>query len=43
MTLTRTRYLKSIKPPAIGMLKPGSNNKKLGWNVTSKKWQGPKL
>lgn len=43
MTLTRTRYLKSIKPPAIGMLKPGSNNKKLGWNVTSKKWQGAKL
>lgn len=43
MTLTRTRYLKSIKPPAIGMLKPGGNNKKLGSVVKNKKWQGSKI
>jgi hypothetical protein len=43
MTLTKTKYVKSIKPPTTNMLKPGSNNKKLGWNITSKKWQGAKL
>lgn len=35
-----TRYRKSIKPPSITMLKPGTNNAKLGGFITSKKWQG---
>lgn len=42
-TLINTKFLKSVKPPSTNMLKPGSNNKKLGWNVTTKKWQGAKL
>jgi len=42
--LITTRYKKSIKSPNEGrVLKPGSNNKKLGFNVRSKKWRGKKL
>jgi len=41
---TSTRYLKSIKSPYDGtVLKPGSNNKKLGFKITSKRWKGKKL
>ena len=42
---TTTKYPKSIKPtlPTSKLLKPGSNNKKLGWNVTARKWKGAKL
>ncbi len=42
-SLINTKFPKSVKPPSINMLKPGSNNKKLGWTVTTKKWQGAKL
>lgn len=35
-----TRYRKGVKPPSINMLKPGTNNAKLGGYVTAKKWQG---
>ena len=39
-----TIYQKSIRSPLGNkVLKPGSNNKKLGYNVTSKKWKGKKL
>jgi hypothetical protein len=40
-----TRFQKSIKEPseASNCLKPGSNNKKLGYNVTSNRWKGKKL
>jgi len=40
-----TRYQKSIKEPHgdLKILKPGSNNKKLGFKVTSKKWTRKKL
>ena len=40
----RTKYPKSVKPIDSGnVLKPGSNNKKLGFNITSKVWNGKKL
>lgn len=35
-----TRYRKSVKPASDNMLKPGTNNAKLGGVVTAKKWQG---
>ena len=40
-----TIYQKGIKDPktAKNVLKPGSNNAKLGFKVTSKKWQGKRL
>lgn len=39
-----TRYQKSIKKPEdYNILKPGSNNKKLGWNVKAKQWKGKKM
>tara|TARA_R110000782_G_scaffold102791_9_gene190248 strand:- start:485 stop:1150 length:666 start_codon:yes stop_codon:yes gene_type:complete len=41
-----TIYQKSIKLPAestTGVLKKGSNNAKLGFKVTSKKWKGKRL
>jgi len=44
--VTNTRYLKSIKLPAestTGVLKKGSQNKKLGFKVTAKKWKGKRL
>ena len=43
---TSTIYQKSIKPPAeskTGVLKKGSQNKKLGFKVTAKKWRGKRL
>lgn len=36
----RTRYIKSVKPASDNMLKPGTNNAKLGGYITAKKWQG---
>lgn len=36
----QTRYLKSIKPPSLNMLKRGKQNKKLGDKVSVKKWKG---
>lgn len=36
----RTKYPKGVKPPSTNMLKPGTNNAKLGGYVTAKKWQG---
>lgn len=36
----RTKYPKGVKPPLTNMLKPGTNNAKLGGYVTAKKWQG---
>ena len=39
-----TRFQKSVKDPALfTVLKPGSNNKKLGFKITSPKWKGKKL
>ena len=39
-----TRYQKSIRSvDGNTILKPGSNNKKLGFKITSKKWRGKKL
>ena len=41
-----TIYQKSIRSPMGNetfILKPGSNNKKLGFKVTSKRWKGKKL
>lgn len=41
-----TIYRKSIKLPAestTGVLKKGSQNKKLGFKVTAKKWEGKRL
>lgn len=35
-----TKYRKSVKPASDNMLKPGTNNAKLGGIVTAKKWQG---
>lgn len=32
-------FKKSVKPPTANMLKPGTNNAKLGGYVTAKKWQ----
>lgn len=43
MELINTRYKKNVKSPIPNMLKPGSNNKKLGWKVAVKKWQGAKI
>ena len=43
---TTTVYPKSIKSPLVPsyqVLKKGSNNKKLGFNIKSKKWRGSKL
>ena len=41
---TSTIYQKSIRSPDTGtLLKKGSNNKKLGFNIKSKKWRGSKL
>lgn len=37
---SRTKYPKGVKPPSINMLKPGTNNAKLGGYITAKKWQG---
>ena len=43
--ITTTRFKKSIKDPFSGVkvLKPGANNKKLGFKVTAKKWTGKRL
>ena len=39
-----TRYQKSIRSvDGNTILKPGSNNKKLGFKITSKRWKGKKL
>ena len=39
-----TRYQKSIRPvKGNTILKPGRNNKKLGFKITSKRWKGKKL
>jgi len=38
-----TRYLKSIKAPKLGILKPGSNNKKLGSKITKGPWKGKRI
>jgi len=39
-----TRFQKSVKDPTqFKVLKPGSNNKKLGFKVTTPKWKGKKL
>ena len=39
-----TRYPKSVRSVGeLSTLKPGSNNKKLGFKITSKKWRGKKL
>ena len=38
-----TKFKKSIKPPNLKMLKPGKNNKKLGWNITKGPHKGKKL
>ena len=39
-----TRFQKSIKDPMLyNVLKPGSNNKKLGFKITTPKWKGKKL
>ena len=41
---TRTQYPKSVKDPrSFSMLKKGSNNKKLGYKITAKKWKGKRL
>jgi len=41
---TSTRYLKSIKNPSEAkVLKPGRNNKKLGYKITKGKWKGKYL
>ena len=44
--LTTTRYPKSIKSPSdtlYKLLKPGTNNKKLGGIVTAKKWTDKRM
>ena len=43
--LHTTRYQKSIKDPSgdLRVLKPGSNNKKLGFKITAPKWKGKRL
>ena len=40
-----TRYPKSVRHPDgdVSVLKKGSNNKKLGWKVTAKKWRGKRM
>jgi len=38
-----TIYRKSVRPPTANTLKPGKNNKKLGWIVTARKWVGKKV
>ena len=38
-----TLYLKSIHDPEPGLLKPGSNNKKLGYIVTKGRWKNKRL
>ena len=38
-----TTYRKSVKAPMIDILKPGSNNKKLGYKVTKGRWKGKYL
>ena len=39
-----TIYQKSLRQPGTAqMLKPGSNNKKLGFKITSKRWEGKRL
>jgi hypothetical protein len=40
ITFTRTKYLKSIKPPRTDMLKSGKSNKKLGGLVRKGMWKG---
>lgn len=41
---TSTIYQKGIKSPTeFKVLKPGSNNQKLGFKVTAKKWTGKRL
>jgi len=41
---TSTRFLKSIKNPSEAkVLKPGRNNKKLGYKITKGKWKGKYL
>ena len=43
-TLISTRYPKSIKHSSeASVLKPGRNNKKLGWKITKGKWKGKYL
>ena len=38
-----TAYRKSVKTPNLAVLKPGRNNKKLGWMITKTKWKGKRL
>ena len=40
-----TRFPKSVRHPDgdVSVLKKGSNNKKLGWKVTAKKWRGKRM
>ena len=39
--LSTTRYKKSIKDPSqFSVLKPGKNNKKLGYKITKGRWKG---
>ncbi len=41
---SRTKYPKGVKSPVnADIFKKGSNNKKLGFNVESKRWNGKKL
>ena len=38
-----TVYRKSVKPASDTILKPGSNNKKLGFTITKGRWKGKKI
>ena len=38
-----TVYRKSVKPANDNILKPGSNNKKLGFTITKGRWKGKKI
>ena len=38
-----TKYRKSIKIPTKNVLKPGNNNKKLGYKITKGRWKGKYL
>lgn len=38
--LPQTKFLKSVKPPSLNMLKRGKQNAKLGDKVTVKMWKG---
>lgn len=38
-----SNYSKSIRRPEPGLLKPGSNNKKLGYIITKGRWKGKRI